>query len=666
MGRPTSLLLVLLLGCQVLASLEAVKQQEIEDILKNEVVLEQRNLDHGTKLRSRHLDELEELISKLLKRDESSEPDYTSEEAAKKWLGKLQIDMRAKYRKVVLAQWAYLTNLTEENGQKFTQASTESDKWMKPQIDTGRKFLKNKDSFTNSTIIRMLNKLVYGQLIPISSDNQILEKINSLQAQMESIYSKGTVPAKENGKPLLLDPDLGEIMTFSRDYDTLEYVWKGWRDAVGPALKPKFAELVGNMNTAAREYGMPDVGMAWRLTDFEDDNIGETAAKLWVKVKPLYEELHAYVRRKLMEKYPNRGIEENGPIPAHLLGNMWAQEWTDIFDIVMPYPDAPTPDFTAALKAKYDAKGLFKLAEGFFTSIGLDYMTDIFWEKSMIVKPPNRDVVCHASADSMMADEDFRIKMCTSINKEDFETVHHEMGHVEYYMQYEKQPMLFQEGANAAFHEAVGDTIALSAMTPAHLKAIGLIDKDEVDDDSDDISESDINYLMQQALKKVAFLPFGYLMDLWRWDVFSGKTTPEEYNKHWWHLRLKYQGLKPPVERTENDFDPGAKYHIASNVPYLRYFGSFMAQFQFQQAMCDAKNHTGPLFKCDVYQSKEAGELLKSMLSLGCSKPWPEAMQEMTGQKDFRPDAILKYFDPLLKWLKKENKKHKNKAGWKG
>ncbi|KAF7239081.1 Angiotensin-converting enzyme [Varanus komodoensis] len=448
-------------------------------------------------------------------------------------------------------------------------------------------------------------------------------------------------------------------MAQSRDYDELLRTWKGWRDASGVKIRSLYTKYVQLSNKAARLNGHADNGAFWRSL-YEMPNFEVDLENIWNQLQELYFHLHAYVRRALYKKYGKDHINLRGPIPAHLLGNMWAQSWANIFDLVMPFPNAAKVDATPAMKRQgWTPKKMFEQSDSFFQSLGLIPMPPEFWEKSMLEKPADgREVVCHASAWDFYNRRDFRIKQCTVVNMDDLITVHHEMGHVQYFLQYKDQPISFRDGANPGFHEAIGDVMALSVATPKHLYSIKLLDQIE------DNEESDINYLMSIALDKIAFLPFGYLMDQWRWKVFDGRIPEGEYNQQWWNLRLKYQGLCPPVSRSEADFDPGAKFHIPANVPYVRYFVSFVIQFQFHQALCKAAGHTGPLHKCDIYQSKEAGRILGNALKLGYSKPWPEVMQLITGQPNMSAEALLTYFEPLKNWLVNKNKENNETLGW--
>ncbi|KAH0627017.1 hypothetical protein JD844_002377, partial [Phrynosoma platyrhinos] len=481
---------------------------------------------------------------------------------------------------------------------------------------------------------------------------------NQLLSEMETIYSVAKVCTKEKVCKAL-DPDLTNVMAQSRDYEELLHAWKDWRDVSGKKIRNHYKRYVMLSNKAARLNGHADNGAFWRSL-YETPTFEADLESIWHQLQPLYFNLHAYVRRALYRKYGADHINLKGPIPAHLLGNMWAQSWANIFDLVMPFPNAIKVDATPAMKSQgWTPRKMFEESDNFFKSLGLIPMPPEFWKESMLEKPKDgRDVVCHASAWDFYNRKDFRIKQCTVVNMDDLITAHHEMGHVQYFLQYKDQPISFRDGANPGFHEAIGDVMALSVSTPKHLFSIKLLDQVE------DNSESDINYLMSIALDKIAFLPFGYLMDQWRWKVFDGRITEDEYNQQWWNLRMRYQGVCPPVPRSEDDFDPGAKFHIPANVPYVRYFVSFVIQFQFHQALCQAAGHTGPLHKCDIYNSEAAGTILGNALKLGYSKPWPEVMQLITGQPNMSAKALLTYFQPLTDWLISENLKNEEILGW--
>jgi peptidyl-dipeptidase A len=504
-------------------------------------------------------------------------------------------------------------------------------------------------------VARKIKLLKLSVDIPAPHDPAAQAELAKIAVSLDSDYGKGTWCAddkKENCKEL---PDIEKIMATSRDPQQLLNAWKGWH-AIAPPMRQRYARLVDLANQGAKELGFADVGAMWRSNyDMPADEFAKEVDRLWGQVRPLYVSLHAYVRWKLAEKYGKDLVREDAPIPAHLLGNMWSQEWNNIYPLLAP-PDAGSgPDVGAALRAKnVDAQGMVRYAEGFFTSLGFAPLPATFWERSLFTKPRDREVVCHASAWDVDFKDDLRIKVCIEPNAEDFTTVHHELGHNFYQRAYNNLSPLFQNSANDGFHEAIGDTIALS-VTPEYLKQIGLID-------SVSPPSADIGLLLDRALDKVAFLPFGLLVDQWRWKVFSGEIKPADYNKSWWELRRKYQGIAPPVDRSEADFDPGAKYHVAANVPYTRYFLAYILQFQFHRALCKEAGYTGPLHRCSIYGNKAAGAKLAKMLAMGQSRPWPDALEAMTGQRQMDATAILDYFAPLKKWLDEQNVGHN--VGW--
>jgi peptidyl-dipeptidase A len=478
-------------------------------------------------------------------------------------------------------------------------------------------------------------------------------ELTRISVGLTADYGKGTYcrPSKAaaSGQECLQITALGRIMAESRDPAELLDVWRGWH-AIGAPMHDRYARFAELSNKGARELGFANAGAMWRSGyDMPPDDFAKEVERIWQQVQPLYVSLHAYVRTKLAEKYGTSIVPPDGMIPAHLLGNMWAQEWGNIYDIVAPTTATPQFDLTKLLRAKNtDAKGMARYGEGFFTSLGFDSLPPTFWERSLFTKPADREVVCHASAWDIDNLDDVRIKMCIEVTGEDFVTVHHEEGHNFYQRAYMNQPFLFKNGANDGFHEAIGDAIALS-ITPEYLVNVGLLDRVPG-------TAADTALLLRQALDKVAFLPFGLLIDQWRWKVFSGEVKPADYNTAWWALRNKYQGISAPLARSATDFDPGAKFHVPANTPYTRYFLARVLQFQFHRALCREAGFTGPLHRCSIYDSKAAGAKLEKMLAAGQSKPWPEILYDMTGERQMDGTAMLEYFAPLKKWLDEQNR----------
>jgi peptidyl-dipeptidase A len=503
---------------------------------------------------------------------------------------------------------------------------------------------------------RKLKLLKLQLAAPAPADPTERDELSALGSSLEGDYGKGKYCRDVNGKQQCLDIDqASDILASNRDPKELLDIWQGWH-RVGAPMRGRYQRFVELSNKGARELGFADTGALWRSNyDMPPDAFSAEVDRLWTQVQPLYVSLHAYVRSRLMQKYGAASLPANGMIPAHLLGNMWAQDWSNIYPLVAPPASGEGYDLSAILKKRrVDERGMVKFAERFFMSLGYQPLPPAFWERSLFKKPADREVVCHASASGWDAPEDVRIKMCVQINAEDFQVVHHELGHTYYDLFYAKQPSLFRDGANDGFHEAVGDTMALSA-TPGYLKEIGLIDRVPSE-------KSDLEQLLSTALQKVAFLPFGLQIDQWRWKVFSGEISPADYNTRWWQLREKYQGITAPVARAESDFDPGAKYHIPANTPYTRYFLAYILEFQFHRALCKEAGFTGPLHRCSIYGNTQAGAKLAKMLELGSSRPWPEALAMLNGESKMDATAILDYFAPLKTWLDEQNTN--TKLGW--
>jgi peptidyl-dipeptidase A len=488
---------------------------------------------------------------------------------------------------------------------------------------------------------------------PAPQDPKLRRELTKIATSLEGDYGKGKYCRKP--KECFDITAIESLMANNRDPNELKDLWTGWH-AVGPPMRQRYARFVELSNQGAREIGFKDTGAMWRSNyDMAPEQFSLDVEHLWNQVRPLYLSLHTFVRAKLAQHYGAALVPPNGPIPADLLGNPWAQEWGNIFPLLGLPESSQGYDLTELLKKKnVDARGMVKYGEGFFTSMGFAPLPPTFWERSLFTKPADREVVCHASAWDIDNKDDLRIKVCLQIRGDDFVTVHHELGHNFYQRAYKDQPPLFASGANDGFHEAIGDAIAL-AITPEYLHQVGLLENIPP-------GNNDTPQLLRQALDRVAFLPFGLLIDQWRWKVFSGEITPANYNTAWWDLRLNYQGVAPPMARSEADFDPGAKYHVAANVPYTRYFLAHILEFQFYRALCHEAGYTGPLHRCTFFGSKAAGARFNKMLEMGQSQPWPDELEVLTGERQIDAGALLEYFAPLKQWLDEQNKGLK--LGW--
>ncbi len=506
---------------------------------------------------------------------------------------------------------------------------------------------------TDPVTARKLKLLKLYLVSPAPNRPGAADELAGLLTKLDSTYSTGKFDYK--GKQITLN-DAEDVLAESRDPAELKAAWEGWH-GVAKVMKPDYARFAALSNEGAKSLGFKDTGALWRSNyDMEPDAFAAETDRLWKQVEPFYRNLHCYVRARLNEKYGDAVQPRTGPIRADLLGNMWAQQWGNIYDIVQPKGISSSYSLDKLLEAKgYDATKMVKTGEAFYSSLGYAPLPQTFWERSLITRPRDREVVCHASAWNLDDKDDIRIKMCTKVNAEDFRTVHHELGHNYYQRAYKNQPTLFRSGANDGFHEAIGDFAALSASTPTYLNQIGLLDQVPG-------AEEDIPFLLKMALDKIAFLPFGLLVDRWRWEVFSGEVGPEKYNDAWWALRLKYQGLKPPGDRPADAFDPGAKYHVPGNTPYTRYFLAHIYQFQFHRAACAQAGWKGPLHRCSVYGQKAVGEKFNRMMEMGQSQPWPQALAEFSGETRTDASAVAAYFKPLDAWLTKQNKGEQ--CGW--
>ena len=569
----------------------------------------------------------------------------SARESADQFVERVNREMREMGREVSTAGFAYATFINQDTEFLNAKATDRYLEYFGKVVEESKAF--EGQSLSPQTS-RALELLKLGVSAPAPKDPAKRAELSSISSKMEGMY--GAAKYCPQGPQSCKDQSqLVKVMAESRKYDELTDAWTGWHTAARP-LRKEYVRFVELANEGAHELGFADLGAMWRSNyDMPADQFTQETSRLWQQVSPLYSDLHCYVRGKLQKTYGADRVPDGKPIPAQLLGNMWAQQWAEIFPLVEPYPGVSDLNVTSALvKQKYDPVKITQSAENFYVSLGFPKLPQTFWERSLLKKPADRDVQCHASAWNMDGYDDVRIKQCIEPTQEHLMTVYHELGHVFYYLSYKDQPYLFQGGANDGFHEAIGDTVNLS-MTPAYLHTIGLAGPVKQS------REATINQQMKMALDKIAFLPFGKLIDEWRWRVFSGEIAPANYNAAWWQLREQYQGVAAPVARTEEDFDPGAKYHIPANTPYTRYFLSYLLQFQFHKALCEAAGFDGPLNECSVYGNEEAGKRFREMLALGQSQPWQDTLEKLTGTREIDAAAITEYFAPLSAWLKEQN-----------
>ncbi|WP_460821140.1 M2 family metallopeptidase [Lysobacter olei] len=598
-------------------------------------------------------------------------------ETADQFIARVNAEYLAMYPELTAAQWLSSTYINDDSQLLSAKANERYLTQLNSWIEQARQYEGKEMSPETARAIHLLK---LATAMPAPKDPAKLAELTKIATKMEGMYGAGTYCTGEGeAKQCRQLGELEDVLRNSRDYNAQLDAWQGWHTIAQPMRKDytRFVELV---NEGAKEMGFADAGEMWRSGyDMTPTEIAAETDRLWGQVKPLYEQLHCYAGTRLDAKYgADKGHAAGGMLPAHLMGNMWQQDWGNLWDILAPYPNAGSLDITSALAAQYRtaydaelakrpgersptdlaeiehaaqtavARSMTERAQDFYTSLGMPKLPESYWTKTQFIKPRDRDVVCHASAWDMNMTGDVRTKMCIKPNEEDFTTIYHELGHVYYYTAYNKLPPLFQQGAHDGFHEAIGDTIVLS-MTPKYLQSIGLVGEQQQS------NEALVNAQMRMALAKVSFLPFGLMIDRWRWGVFDGSIKPGDYNKAWWELKAKYQGVAPASARGEDFFDPGAKYHVPGNTPYTRYFLAHVLQFQFYKSLCDAAGYKGPLHECSFYGNPEAGKRFQAMLAKGASQPWQKTMKELTGGEKMDASAVLEYFAPLQDWLKQQN-----------
>lgn len=583
-----------------------------------------------------------EVTSNASASSEIAQPSEPTVEDALEFLANAESDMAELYEYASRIAWVQANFITHDTNWLAARSGSDATQ-LSVRLATEAAQFEGLDLPADAK--RKLNLLRSGITIPAPNNAESADELADITTRLDSTYATGTFDF--NAETL----DLGELSTLietSRDPETLQSVWEGWR-TISPVMADDYARMVEIANAGAQDLGFDNLAQMWLSNyDMPAEDMEAEVERLWGQVEPLYKALHCDVRANLNEFHGDNVQPDTGPIRADLLGNMWSQNWQNIYPIAGPASSGPGYDLTEQLNANnYSVMEMIETGENFFSSLGFEPLPDTFWERSLFVQPEDRDVVCHASAWNLDDVNDVRIKMCTEINAEDFNTVHHELGHNYYQRAYNQRDYIFRSGAHDGFHEAIGDFVALS-ITPSYLMELGLID--EVPP-----AEADLGLLYNQALDKIAFLPFSVVVDQWRWQVFRGDVAPDSYNDAWWELRTNYQGIIPPGDRPDNAFDPGAKYHVPGNTPYLRYFLSYILQFQFHQTACDMAGWEGPLHRCSIYGNEEVGARFSAMMEMGQSTDWRDALEAFTGTREMDGSAIIAYFDPLMTYLDEQN-----------
>jgi peptidyl-dipeptidase A len=583
--------------------------------------------------------------------EESPAAEAAPAETPEEFVARVNEEARELGRETGAAGWVRATYITEDTAILSSLARERYAKWHSETVEQAMAY---DDMELAPETRRAIDLLKLGTSLPTPKDPAKRRELTEIATEMTGIYGAGKYCRSDND--CISGTELELLMQKVRDYDELLELWTGWREIATP-MRDKFERYVELANEGAATLGYNNLGEMWRAGfDMSPDEFRAETDRLWEQVKPLYDELHCHVRAQLGDVYGTDKVPQDGPIPAHILGNMWAQEWAPLYDLLEPYPGVSDLDVDSTLKTKnYSPQEMVRSAENFYVSLGMPRLPDTFWERSQFTKPQDREVVCHASAWGLDGGNDLRIKMCINQTYDELRVIYHELGHNYYQGAYKDQPPLFQGGAHGGFHEAIGDTVVLS-MTPGYLAEVGLIGEAEQNE------QAVINRQMQMALDSIAFLPFGKLIDEWRWAVFAGEVSPDDYNKSWWEMRTRYQGIAPAVERTEANFDPGAKYHVPGNVSYTRYFLARILQFQFHRSLCETAGHEGDLHACSIFGNKEAGAKFYAMLETGQSEPWQDTLEKLTGTREMDASAIIDYFAPLMAYLEEQNQGRS--CGW--
>ena len=583
--------------------------------------------------------------------DEATETAAAPAETAEEFVARVNEELEELNRELGAAGWVRATYINQDTAILSSLARERYAKW---HSETVEQALAYDGMELDPQTQRAINLLKLGTTLPTPDDDAKRRELMEIATAISGMYGEGKYCRSESD--CIPGAELEQLMQQVRDYDELLELWQGWREIAKP-MRDKYQRYVELANEGANSLGYDNLGDMWRANyDMSPDEFRAESERLWEQVKPLYNELHCHVRAKLGDVYGEDKVPQDGPIPAHILGNMWAQEWSAIYDLLEPYPGISDLDVDSTLTTKdYSPQEMVRSAESFYVSLGMPRLPDTFWTRSQFTKPQDREVQCHASAWGLDGGNDLRIKMCIQPTYEMLRTIYHELGHNYYQGAYKDQAPVFQSGAHDGFHEAVGDTVVLS-MTPGYLEEVGLIGSAE------ESEQAVINRQMQKALDSIAFLPFGKLIDEWRWAVYAGEIAPENYNASWWEMRTRYQGIAPAVERTEDHFDPGAKYHVPNNVPYTRYFLARIMQFQFHRSLCEIAGYEGPLHDCSVFGDKEAGAKFYAMLEAGQSEPWQDTLEKLTGTREMDASAIIDYFAPLMAYLKEQNEGRS--CGW--
>jgi peptidyl-dipeptidase A len=563
-----------------------------------------------------------------------------------RWLDQYSATYQKLYTASSEAQWISNTHIVD--GDKTNAERTEAADGALAaftgsveNIQKLQEFLKHKDELAPLQIRQLESALFKAGGNPMVAADVVKARIAAETAQTEKLYGFAFTM---DGKPLTPN-DIDDGLKNEKDLAKRRKIWEASKE-VGKALRPGLVELRDLRNKSVQPLGYHD------FFSYMASEYGMTTAELAATIdqinrdlRPLFRELHTWTRYELARRY---GQPVPDLIPADWLPNRWGQDWSMLVDV-------PGFDLDAQIKTK-PAAWCVEQAERFYVSLGFQKLPQSFWEKSSLY-PVAADAGfkknTHASAWHIDLDHDVRSLMSIEPDTEWYETTHHELGHIYYYLSYSRPevPLLLRDGANRAYHEAIGSMMGLAAQQPRFVHAIGF--------ESSGPKPDPTQLLLKEALNYAVFIPWSAgTMFMFEKELYYDDLAPEQWNKRWWELTAKYQGIAPPTPRGEEFCDAATKTHINDDpAAYYDYALSFVLLFQIHDHIAREILHEDP-HDTSYFGRKEVGAFLKSILEPGASVDWKALLVEKTGSP-LSAKPMLRYFEPLMGWLKEQNQGRK-------
>ena len=545
------------------------------------------------------------------------------------------------------AQWRSNTHIVEGDSSNATATNKAEEEIAKftgsiENIETSKKYLDQQDKLTELQVKQLKSILYKAANNPETIQDVVKERIKAETKQTEKLFG---FDFKIDGKSVSAN-DINGILADEKNVMKRQKAWESSKE-VGKGLKDGLVNLRDLRNKTVQGLGYKDY-FEYQVSDYgmTTQEMIDMLQKFNKELYPLFRELHTYARYELAKKYAVKEIPDL--IPAHWLPNRWGQDWSSLVNV-------EGINLDSALKTK-DAEWIVKQGERFYVSLGFPELPKTFWEKSDLYPAPTDAKYKknnHASAWHMDFDQDVRSLMSVIPNSEWYETSHHELGHIYYYLSYSNPdvPVLLRGGANRAYHEALGSMMGMAAMQKPFMENLNLIPKGTKTDE--------MQTLLKEALNYVVFIPFSTgTMSMFEHDLYANNLPADQFNKRWWELAAQYQGIAPPTTRGEEYCDAATKTHINDDAAqYYDYALSFILLFQVHDHIAKEILHQDP-HATNYYGNKEVGKFIADIMKPGASKDWREVLKEKTGS-ELSAKAMLDYFAPLMDYLKKENQGRK-------